>query len=162
MENRYLHEVAVTGIVVRDGKYLITKRSADKKRFPNRWTVPGGKLETDDYIHLPRESNDYWYNVLEKVLRREILEEVGITIKNIVYVTSLATVHGDMNPSLVISCMADYDSGDIVLQKDENDDFRWVTVAEAKEYDLIDGIYDELVMAENMRTGTRSEWRRSD
>ena len=91
MENMYLHEVAVTGIVVKDATYLITKRSANKKRFPNMWTVPGGKLETSDYVNLPKESNNYWYNVLEKVLRREIEEEVGISVKNIVYVTSLAT-----------------------------------------------------------------------
>ena len=162
MENMYLHEVAVTGIVVKDATYLITKRSANKKRFPNMWTVPGGKLETSDYVNLPKESNNYWYNVLEKVLRREIEEEVGISVKNIVYVTSLATVHGDGNPSLVISCMADYDSGDITLKEDENDDFCWVTIEEAKGYPLVDGIYDELVMVENMRKGLRGEWKRYD
>ncbi len=31
---------------------------------------------------------------------------------------------------------------------------------EAKKYDLIDGIYDELVMAENKTKGIRSEWKR--
>ena len=100
------------------------------------------------------------FDVLEKVLRREIMEEVGIHIKNIIYVTSLATIHKDGNPSLVLSCMADYDSGDITLKKDENDDFCLVTVEEAKEYNLIDGIYDELVMAENMRKGQKGEWKR--
>ena len=47
MENKYLHEVAITAIIVKDGKYLITRRSPNKKRFPGMWTVPGGKLETD-------------------------------------------------------------------------------------------------------------------
>ena len=162
MENKHLHEVAVTAIVVKEGKYLITKRSSNKKRFPGRWTVPGGKLETDDYIHLQRETNDYWYNVLEKVLRREVQEEVGITITNIIYVTSLATVHADGYPSLVISCMADYESGDITLQKDETDEYAWITSAEAKNYDLIDGIYDEIVMAEKLRKGVRTEFRSAE
>ncbi|OGF82497.1 hypothetical protein A3B18_00775 [Candidatus Giovannonibacteria bacterium RIFCSPLOWO2_01_FULL_46_13] len=161
MENKYLHEVAITAIIFKDGKYLITRRSANKKRFPGMWTVPGGKLETDDYINLPKDTTDYWYNVLEKVLRREVKEEVGIDITNIVYVTSLATVHKDGNPSLVISCLADYLSGEVTLKKDEADEFRWVTLAEAKTYELIDGIYDELVMAENQRKGTKTEWQRA-
>src|SRR3989344_3822630 len=94
-ENQYLHEVAITAIVVKDGKYLIIKRSPNKKRFPNMWTVPGGKLETLDYTSLPKDTKEYWYNVLEKTLAREVREEVGIEIKDVEYVTSLATVHVD-------------------------------------------------------------------
>ena len=48
--NQYLHEVVITAIIVKDGKYLITRRSLGKKRFPGMWTVPGGKLETKDYL----------------------------------------------------------------------------------------------------------------
>lgn len=161
MENKYLHEVAITAIIVKNEKYLITRRASSKKRFPGRWTVPGGKLETYDYINLPKDTTDYWYNVLEKVLRREVKEEVGLEISNITYVTSLATVHGDGNPSLVISCLADYRSGEVTLKPDETDDFRWVTLEEAKGYKLIDGIHDELVMAENQRKGLKTEWQRS-
>jgi 8-oxo-dGTP diphosphatase len=156
-----LHEIAITAIIVKDGKYLITKRSEQKKRFPGMWTVPGGKLEVKDYIHLPKDTENYWYNVLEKVLRREVKEEVGLTIQNIEYVTSLATVHGDGNPSLVISCMADYSSGDVILQEDETVEYAWVTLNEAKNYELIDGIYDELVMTDKKIKGNKSEWKRS-
>ncbi len=159
-QNDYLHEVAITAIIVKDCKYLITRRSKNKKRFPGKWTVPGGKLETDDYLKLPKDTEFYWYNVMEKVLKREVQEEVGITIKNIEYVTSLATVHEDSAPSLVISCMADYDSGKIKLQPEESDQFAWVNLAEAKKYDLIDGIYDELVMTEAKRKGEKIEWKR--
>lgn len=158
--NKLLHEVVITAIVVKDGKYLITRRSSNKKRFPGMWTVPGGKLEIEDYINLPKETEHYWYNVLEKVLRREVKEEVEIEIDNIKYVTSLATVHQDGNPSLVISCMADYSSGEVKLQEGEADDFVWVSLKEAKKYKLIDGIYDELVMAEKKRKGEKTEWQR--
>ena len=61
--------VTLECFVQKDGKYLITRRALTKKRFPGMWTVPGGKLETDDYINLQKDSADYWYNVLEKVLR---------------------------------------------------------------------------------------------
>ncbi len=158
--SHYLHEVAITAIVVKDGKYLITRRSLNKKRWPLMWTVPGGKLETADYANTPKDTSGYWYNVLEKTLRREVREETGLEIKNIEYVTSLATIHDDAAPSLVISCMADWESGDVVLQEAETDQYAWITLAEAKDYELIDGIYEELEMTEKRRAGTRGEWQR--
>ena len=156
-----LHEVVITAILVKDGKYLITRRAPAKKRFGGMWTVPGGKLETNDYVNLPKDTKDYWYNVLEQVLRREVKEEVGLAIKNIEYVTSLATIHQDGAPSLVISCMADWESGEVSLQENETDQFVWVSLEEAKEYELLDGIYDELAMAEARRNGEKSEWKRA-
>jgi 8-oxo-dGTP diphosphatase len=161
MENKYLHEVAITAIVVKDGKYLIARRSATKKRFPGKWTVPGGKMETNDYLALPKDTEFYWYNVLERTLKREVKEEMGIDIEHIVYVTSLATVHEDGSPSLVISCAADYAGGEVTLQKEEMDEFAWVSLEEAKKYELLDGIYDELVMTEKLRKGDRGEWKRA-
>jgi 8-oxo-dGTP diphosphatase len=160
MENQYLHEVVITAIIVKDGKFLITRRSPNKKRFPGMWTVPGGKLETKDYLSLPKSTEFYWYNVLEQVLRREVKEEVGLEIDNIEYITSLATVHQDGSPSLVISTIARYISGTVALQKEEADDYKWVDINEAKKYPLIDGIYDELVMAGNHLKGVKSEWKR--
>lgn len=150
--NPYLHEVAITAIVVKDGKYLITRRCLTKKRFPGQWTVPGGRLEAKDYLALPRDTEFYWYNVLERTLRREVQEESGLDIDNIEYVTSLATVHAvDNTPSLVISCSADYVSGEVKLQPGETDEYAWVSLEEAKNYKLLDGIYDELVMVEKKR-----------
>ena len=142
-----LHEVVITAIVVKDGKFLIEQRAKTKKRFPGMWTVPGGKLEVSDYINFPKDTKHYWYNVLERTLQREVKEETGIDIKNVEYVTSLATVHEDGSPSLVISCLAEYAGGEITLQASELDAALWVTLEEARQYDLIDGIYDELAMA---------------
>jgi len=156
-----LHEVVITAIIVKDGKYLITRRALSKKRFPGMWTVPGGKLETSDYVNLPKDTKDYWYNVLEQVLRREVKEEVGLAIKNIEYVTSLATIHAAGAPSLVISCMADYESGEVALQESETDQFAWVSLAEAKDHDLIGGIYEELEMADMRRKGQKTEWKKA-
>ena len=162
-EENYLHEVAVTAIVVKDGKFLIEQRSFSKKRFPGRWTVPGGRLHVSDYETLPKDTKEYWYNVLEKTLSREVREEVGLEVENVRYLTSLATVHDGKTPSLVISCVADYASGEIRLQAAETADAKWVSLEEAKQYDLIDGIFDELLMAdEYLKTGRRKIWRRAE
>ena len=160
MTNEFLHEVAITAIIVKKGKYLIIQRSKTKKRFPSMWTVPGGRLEPKDYMDFPKQTEDYWYNVLENTLSREVKEEVGIEIDNVQYLTSLATVHQDGVPSLVISCLADYKSGKIKLQAEEADQFAWVNLKDAESYSLIDGIYDELAMAELKRAGKKLTWKR--
>jgi len=159
-EDHYLHEVAITAIIIKSDKYLITRRSPDKKRFPGKWTVPGGKLESKDYLALPKDTEFYWYNVLERTLAREVEEEVGLKVDNVRYLTSLATVHADGNPSIVISCIADYVSGKVKLQEEESDKFEWVTSKESKSYELIDGIYEEFVMIDNLRNGRKTLWQR--
>lgn len=155
-DSRFLHEVAITAIVMRGDQYLITRRSKLKKRFPGMWTVPGGKLEAKDYLDLPKDTESYWYNVLERTLAREVKEEVGIEIKDVEYLTSLATVHADGSPSIVISCIAQYVSGEIILQKEESDKFAWVTIDEAKNYDLIDGIFQEFVQVARRQRGDKN------
>jgi len=159
-ENQLLHEVAITAIILKDNKFLIMRRSKNKKRFPGKWTVPGGKLESNDYTSLPKDTEHYWYNVMERVLKREVMEEAGIEIKNIEYLTSLARVHEDGAPSLVISCTADFDKGEITLQEEECDKFEWVSLEEAKNHDLIDGIYDEFIMVDNKKKGIKTEWKK--
>lgn len=152
MDAKKLFKVVITAIVVKDGKFLVMQRSANEKKFPSRWTVPGGKLTTDDYTNRKKDTPDYWYNVLEFALRREVKEEAGIEIKNIRYVTSLADAREDDDPSLVISCLADHASGQVFPDASMSD-FRWVTLAESKEIDLIEGIYEELEMAAQVLSG---------
>lgn len=142
-------------------KYLITQRADHEKTFPSKWTVPGGKMETEDYANFPQETEHYWYNVLEKALKREVKEETGIDIKNIWYVTSLARVMDSGYGSVVLSFAADYAGGAVVLDKDMRD-FAWVTYEEAKKYDLLDGILDEIWMAERKLAGGKDlEWQRA-
>lgn len=154
-------EIVITAIIANsEGKFLITRRSMQKPRFPGMWTVPGGHLDPEDFMSSPKDTEHYWYNVLEKALTREISEEVGLKIEHVRYVTSLATEHKDGAASIVISCLADYKSGEVKLQEEETDKCEWVSVEEAKGYELIDGIYDELVMADSLRRGEKYEWKR--
>ena len=64
MSQSLLHEIAITGIIIKDGKYLITRRTLTKKRWPGRRTVPGGRLETSDYANLPKDTEEHWHSDL--------------------------------------------------------------------------------------------------
>lgn len=154
-----LHELAITAIIIKDGKYLITHRSNPNKKFYDMWTVPGGRLELSDYARFEKDTTHHWYTILEKVLHREVKEEVGLEIDNINYLTSIAMKVGAY-PSVILSFLADYKNGEVLLQEEELDQAEWVTLEEAKNYNLIEGIYDELVMAENHRNGVKSEWQK--
>ena len=154
------HHISVTGIIIKDNKFLITKRAPHKKAFPNMWTVPGGNLEAEDYINLPKDTQHHWYNIFERVLKREIKEEVGLDIKNIKYLTSMTFIRPDGDAGLIVSLYADYDNGEVKLDEDSVD-FKWVTLEEAKSYELIEGIYEELEMLYKILKGDKvEEWKK--
>ena len=198
-----LHFVVPTCIIEKDGKFLILKRAAHEKAFPNKWTVPGGKLVLSEYEHLPRgwhnrhSHSDYggeggvgrkvqgssrvgsrsswsvsdvemrnpeqsegkdskprvlkeersddpqWYNLVEWVLRKEVREEANLEIEKPQYLTDVVFVRPDGYPVVTLSYWAKYKSGEAKPGKDLTD-HAWVTVEEAKNYDLIDGIAEEI------------------
>lgn len=145
MENEKMHYVVSTVIVVKDGKYLIAKRAPFEKAFPEKWTVPGGKLESKDYAFRSKDAGELWYNIVEELSEREVREEVGLEIENLRYLTSLTYVRNDRKPTLILSMFADYKNGEVKLCNALTEHV-WVSLEEAKKYDLIDGIFDELRM----------------
>jgi 8-oxo-dGTP pyrophosphatase MutT (NUDIX family) len=162
VDKNQVHYVTATVILVKDGKFLIAKRADWEKAFPGKWTVPGGKLEVLDYVLREKDTSSHWYNVLEDLSKKEVLEEVGLEIKNLNYVTSLVYVRSDKIPSLIISLWAE--------PKNENQPIRlchaltesvWVSLDEAKNYDLIEGIYEELeILDRKLKTGKMDEWKK--
>jgi 8-oxo-dGTP pyrophosphatase MutT (NUDIX family) len=159
MPEKKLFKIVVTAIIIKDGKFLIAKRSEKEEKFPGRWVVPGGGLHVSDYAKGKKDTPHYWYNVLENALRREVWEEVGIRIKNVRYVTSLADKPNGKDPSIVLSMMADWSLGK-GRTSNEIVDFAWVNLKEVKKYDLIEGIYEELEQAEKLLKGERTVWKR--
>lgn len=59
---------AVFGVIVRDGRILLSQRRADQS-YPMRWELAGGKVEGNESHH--------------DALRRELREELGINVKGI-------------------------------------------------------------------------------
>lgn len=160
MHNRNMvHYVVVTGILVKDGKFLIVKRADWEKAFPGRWTVPGGKLEVLDYVLREKDTPHHWYNVFEDLVEREVREEVGLGVKNIGYVTSMVYLREDKIPCIIVSLWAEPVGEDIRLCSALTD-FKWVNLEEAKNFDLIEGIYEELeILDRQLKTGVVHEWR---
>jgi 8-oxo-dGTP pyrophosphatase MutT (NUDIX family) len=152
-KDSHLHYVAVTAIIHRNGKYLITKRSPKEKAFPNMWTVPGGRISVDDYINLPKPTPSAWYGAVEETLRREIKEEVNLEITYPRFLIDMTLMRPDRVPVVVLSFYANYKSGKVKLD-DDAVDFVWVTEKEAEKYDLIEGIYEEIVMVDKIINGT--------
>lgn len=144
------HYVVVTGIIRnKEGKYLICKRSPNEKAFPSKWCVPGGKVEITDFIETPKDTNDHWLDVFEKVLHREIKEETGIKIKNIGYVSNLAFVRPNGFSTIIISLFGEHEEGEVQLNQDELIDYAWVNLEEAKNYELIENIFEQIEKVNN-------------
>ena len=152
IKNKELHRVVSTAIIHKDGKYLIVQRSPNKKVFPNRWTVPGGGLEVDDYINTPKTTPDAWYFAIEKSLRREIKEETGLEVEKLHYLLDLTFIRPDNIPVVTLSYYCDYKSGDVKLDK-YHINHAWVTPEEAKNYDLVEGILEEIEMTDKILKG---------
>ncbi len=139
-----LHFVVATCIIEKDGKFLIAKRAPHEKAFPNRWTVPGGKLVLHEYEHLPKTAGfPQWYGVVEWVLRKEVKEEVDLEIEKPKYLCDLVFVRPDGYPVVTLSYFAKYKSGEVKISKDFTD-YTWISASEVTKYDLIEGIGDEI------------------
>jgi len=152
------HYVVVTGILLNsEGKFLIVKRADWEKAFPGRWTVPGGKLEVLDYVLREKDTPYHWYNIFEDLLKREVMEEVALEIENIDYVTSMVYIRPDKIPCLIVSLFADAKNDKINLCNALTE-YAWVNLDEAKDYDLIEGIYDELVILDKKLKGEKKIW----
>lgn len=156
IKDKELHRIASTAIIHKDGKCLILKRSPDKKAFPGKWTVAGGGLEVDDYINTPKATPDAWYFVLTDSLRREIKEETGLEVGKLKYLLDLAFIRPDGIPVITLSYYCNWQSGEVNLNE-ENVDYKWVTYEEAKDYDLIGGILEEIEMVDKILKGANPD-----
>ena len=140
-----IQKVVAALIVSSDGKILLAKkRPLPRVVYEGVWVIPGGVVDSG-------ETN-------EEALQREVLEETNLKIKNIKYLTSLVFERDDNIPVVVISLYADPEEGEIKLSK-EMTEYKWVTLQEAKNHDLIEGIYEELIMLDKILKGQQAvEW----
>src|SRR3989338_10595245 len=110
-----------TAIIIKNNRILIVKRSPNEKAFPNKRDMTGGKLEIEEYINRPTDGVNQWYNILEDSLRREVVEETGLTMKTLNYLCSLVFIRPDNIHVVVLSMYADYESGEMELNSEHTE-----------------------------------------
>ena len=144
MTDEQSHYVAVTAIIRKGNKFLICKRSPKEYMHPNKWCVPGGKIEKQDFVNDPKDFGDYWVDIFAKIVKKEVKEETNLEITNIGYIQNYAFIRPNGISTIIVSLSADYASGEVELEKEELTEYAWVTLEEAKDYDLIEGIYGQI------------------
>ena len=119
--------MSVLGVIQRpDGKYLITKRAADKAWAPGWWEVSGGAA-------IAGETS-------EEAVKREILEETGLDVTN-AEGGFLFSYHrenpgeGDNYFVDVYKYHMDFTEEDIKLQTEETNAFQIADAVQLSEYD---------------------------
>ena len=102
----------------KNGEYLVTRRSSIDDWQPGVWDLPGGSIE---FSENP-----------EDALLREIDEEVGIKVNvlRLIYCYSFMSNPQRHQFQLVYEC--EYVSGDIKLNPEDHDEFRWLRPEEFK------------------------------
>ena len=116
-----LHVVNTQALVVRDGRYLMIVRSDFEDHAPDVLSPPGGKVE-----HGDDETG-----VVEETVRREVLEETGVTVGAMVYIRSrrFRTDRGSSVMDFAFLCQ--YESGEAhAADPDEVAGVEWLTVEE--------------------------------
>ncbi len=147
--DKELHRITSTCIIYKDKKYLLLQRSLEKKAFPGKWTVPGGGLSVDDYINTPKTTSEHWYYAVLNSLRREIKEEAGIEVEGLKYLCDMTFIRPDNIPVVILSFYAPYKNGEVKLDKDSIN-YAWVTYEEVKNYDMVEGLIDEIKMVDEL------------
>jgi len=106
--------VAVHGLIKKNGKILVTKRPFDDDYMPMLWDIPGGTIKFQE------NAND--------ALVREINEETKLKVKigNIIFCYDFPSGPERHQFQMVYEC--EYESGEVILNPDDHDEFKWVSL----------------------------------
>ena len=110
--------VNVEGAIYKNEKWLLIKRSEKEEHAGGLLSLIGGKVENEG------NSSD----ILERTLKREIFEEVGIQVLNLRYVNSSSFVTDSGLHVVDIVFLCDHESGEAYAKSpDEVDGVFWMT-----------------------------------
>lgn len=138
MSPRPKPELAVSAAIFRHGKILLVRRAGAPAK--GLWTLPGGRVEVGE--------------TLVEAVRREVLEETGLTIDVIGLAgyreSILPTAVGDRGRHFVIlPFAAHWVAGEVALN-DELDDSRWMPIDDAVGLQTTEGLLKILRQAEKL------------
>ena len=150
-DDREMFVVNTQCAVFRGERILMIVRGQGVQHSPGVLAFPGGKVEIEDG---PAD-------ILETAVRREVLEETGITVSDdLEYVRSASFSMNDGTPVVDVLFMGEYREGESrIADPDEVADIRWMTADEVLAEDetppwLKDAINLLVVRREEAGTGS--------
>jgi len=111
--------VAVAVIFDAEGRILLTQRAAHIDHG-GRWEFPGGKLEAGEQPSA--------------ALKREVLEEVGLKVLDMAFLTDVVHDYATKNVTLHVWCVTRFEGTATCRESQSN--LRWVRVDDLNQYDF--------------------------
>ena len=111
--------VFVEGIVYRADRYLMIRRAYSESYLPGKIAFPAGKVERETLS-----------DALEHNVRREILEETGVTVSVPRYLSSQSLLTGDGRWAVTVQFLCEYAGGTPTPQPEEVAEVMWLTSSE--------------------------------
>lgn len=123
-DNAKFHIVLVKGWVRRGDRFLIAQRSPNEIHAAGVWSIPGGKVDQE----IQRD-------IIEKTLKKEILEEVGVVINDKIEFVGSSSFQRVDGPHVVgLTFLCDYKSGE-AKPLDDTVEIKWLTLSELKKFE---------------------------
>ena len=128
-EKKKIKKNATAVVVGKDNRFLLLKRSSYPDQWmPNKWSLIGGSVEKGENP--------------ETACKREILEECGLEIKDMV---DTFTIKRDDTIEYIFACRYDGEPIDVELNK-EHDGYGWFTYPEIDYLDTVPHLKEYLTL----------------
>lgn len=130
-----VQKIAAHGLIKNGNKYLILHRALTDGYMPGKWDLAGGTIE---FGEDPIEALD-----------REILEETNLKVEVIrpLYIYSFISNPQRHQFQIVYECK--YLKGEVKLNPNDHDQFKWVTIEEmgdASKIAFLDDFYKKFLL----------------
>lgn len=131
MNENYMIQARVAGIVLNDDKILLVKQKVSKDR---NWSLPGGRLEKGESV--------------ETAIVRELKEETGYEVEVVKFLYLCEKVDKE-NTLLHLTFLVKINGGELTLPTNEFDanpisDVRWVKLNDLNNYGFSENFMDTI------------------
>ncbi len=123
----------VAGVLISDGRVLLTKRGPHLRLYPDIWDLPGGHIEDGESP--------------EDALRRELLEELDVEIRSFRLMDSI--LHPDpVEPiEVMVFVVSSWEGRPINAEPDEHTEIGWFSATSLPASNTYDSYRDIVVSA---------------
>lgn len=122
----YHHIVNVEGAIQKEGRLLMVTRSEKEDHAAGLLSFVGGKVEFETSADDP----------ISLTLKREIMEEVGVAVDNLRYVTSTGFTADDGETVVNLVYLCDWVSGEPrIVDPDEVGSVQWMTIEAIRQHE---------------------------